>query len=178
MRRRTLLTALPTTLTLTGCSALSAPELRVNRGIGILEPAADRQISDGLQPGGDDRVFAIVTADESPELVTDETDEDIDGIIRQDGGDLIHLITQLRSTPDGPMELALTPGGDIQIDADTLIVPVIVESWGSFERIDDEQERERIRTAEELIYTGVWSLEPEPQSIPTDVSLRLSHRGR
>lgn len=178
MRRRALLTTLPTTFVLAGCSALSTPELRFSRGVGILEPAVDRQISTGLQPGGDGRVFTTVAADESPELVTDETDEEIDGIIRQDGGDLIHLITQLRSTPDGPMELLPAPGGDIRIDDNTFVVPVTVEPWGSFDRIDDEEERERLRTAEELVYTGVWSLEPELRSPPADVSLRLSHRDR
>lgn len=176
MRRRSLLAALPTALALAGCSTLSRTEVRLNRGVGILTPVDIRQITNGLQPGGDDRVFATVAPDESPELVTEKTDEDIDGIIRQDGGDLIHLITQIRSTPEGPMELAPTPGDEMWIDRDTLVVQVTVEPWGSLDRIDDDEERNRLRTADELIYTGVWSLEPEPPSLPSDVSLRLSHR--
>jgi hypothetical protein len=180
MRRRSLLTTLPAVATLGGCSTLSSlttPEIRAESGSGHLRPADELQIAHGLQPDGDDHVYATVAPDEAPDLVTDDTDDHLVDTLSNDGGDVFTLVMQLRSTPDAPMSLMLTPGGDVRIDGRTLHAAVTVESWGPLDRIDDRATRESLQSADELVYTSVWNLTPEPRSLPQQVDLHLSHRG-
>lgn len=170
MRRRSLLAALPTAVALAGCSALSTPEIRVDSGTGVIHPADPLQIAHGLQPDGDDQVYATVVADESPDLVTEATENSLADTLRNDGGDVFHLVMQLRSIPDAPMSLMLTPGGDVGVEADTLHADVTVEPW------DTGLEEAELRNASELVYTSIWSVTPALDSLPTSVDLHLSHR--
>ncbi|WP_255149501.1 hypothetical protein [Halorarius halobius] len=170
MRRRSLLAALPATVALAGCSALSAPDVRAESGTGVVHPADPLQIANGLQPGGNDRVYATVVGDESPNLVTEATDDSLADTLRNDGGDVFHLVMQLRSIPDAPMSLMLTPAGEVRVQGDTLHAEVTVEPRDT--GLDDEE----LGTAEELIYTSVWSLTPALDSLPTNVDLHLTHR--
>jgi hypothetical protein len=58
----------------------------------------------------------------------------------------------------------------------TLRIIVDVEPWGSTNRIDDETERERLATADELVWTTIWSLKPAVETHPDDVELVLDAR--
>lgn len=172
MRRRSLLAALPTAVALGGCSVLASPDLRMETGSGHLRPASQRQIANGLQPDGDDAVYATVAPDEARDLVTPDTSDALVDTLSNDGGDVFTLVAQLRSTPESPMALWLAFPGEIQVRGETLHADVTVEPWGSFDDSD-----ESLSTAEELVYTGVWNLTPEPRTLPDKVDLHLRHRG-
>lgn len=173
MRRRSLLAALPAAVALGGCSALASPTVRMDTGSAHLRPADRRQIAHGLQPDGDDRVYATVVPDEAPELVTEDTTDHLVDTLSNDGGDVFTLVTQLRSTPESPMSLSLAPFGDLEIRGGTLHADVTVEPWtGSLADADAS-----VREADELVHTGVWNLTPAPGSLPGSVDLHLVHRG-
>ncbi|WP_255195859.1 hypothetical protein [Halorarius litoreus] len=180
MRRRSLLATLPAAAALGGCSSLSsltAPDLRPESGSGVLQPADELQIAHGLQPDGDDGVYAIVAPDEARDLVTEDTDDHLVDTLSNDGGDVFTLVLQMRSTPDAPISLMLEPGGDVRVERNTLHADVVVEPWGSLDRIDHRETRESLRSADELVYTSVWNLTPELRSLPEQVDLHLYHRG-
>jgi hypothetical protein len=173
MRRRTLLAALPAAVALGGCSAVATPDIRPDSGSGHLRPASRLQIAHGLQPDSDDRVYATVAPDEARDLVTEDTDDQLVDTLSNDGGDVFTLVTQLRSTPESPMALWLAPFGEVWREGDTLHADVSVEPWaGTLEDADGS-----LRTAEELVYTAVWNMTPEPRSLPKHVALHLYHRG-
>lgn len=180
MRRRSLLATLPAAVALGGCSAVTSftgPDLRAESGSGHLRPAEERQIAHGLQPDGGDQVYATVAPDEAPDLVTDDTDDHLVDTLSNDGGDVFTLVMQLRSTPESPMSLMLEPAGEVRIDGNTLHAEVTVEPWGSLDRIDDRDTRESLQSADELVFTSVWNLTPEPRRLPEQTDLHLSHRG-
>lgn len=178
MQRRSLLrtTALTLGAGLAGCSRLGQrPEVRMDSGRATLHPATELYIANGLQPDGDDRVFSTITPDESPELVGPDAENSIADRLRNPGiDDQFHVVVQLRSTPAAPMSIWPVAGGAFGWrDRSTLHVDVEVEPWGSPDRIDDEE----LRSAEELVYTGVWDLTPAPDTLPEDLVLELATRG-
>ena len=180
MRRRSLLATLPAAVAVSGCStvtSLTAPDIRSESGSGHLRPADERQIAHGLQPDGRDQVYATVAPDEARDLVTDDTVDHLVDTLSNDGGDVFTLVMQLRSTPESPMSLMLEPGGEVQIDGNTLHADVTVEAWGPLDRIDDRDTRESLQSADELVYTSVWNLSPDRRSLPDRVDLHLTHRG-
>lgn len=180
MRRRALLKCVPA-LTLpgvAGCTGLSRPTIRMDSGRGTLHPATDLDINNGLQPGGNDRVYATVTADEAHRIVGPDANRTIAEPLENPGIDQFHIVIQLRSSPDAPMSIGLAPGSSFTwTSRSTLRVTVTIEPWGSLDRIDADELRERLRSADELVYTGVWSLTPAVDSISDTVELRLPARG-
>ena len=161
-----------------GCLGNGRPQVRLDSGSATLHAASERYIANGLQPNGDNHVFVTATGDESPELIGSAAKGTLADKLRNPGSDQFHIVIQLRSSPDGPMELWPSPGRAFEWpDQSTLRATVIVEPWGPFERIDDETERERIRRADELIFTAVWSLTPGLDELPDDVQLLLASRG-
>lgn len=180
MSCRTYMTALGTgVLSATaGCTETGRAEVRMDSGSSTLHPATELYIANGLQPKGDDHIFATATGDASPEMVGPAAEGTIADKLRNPDSNQFHVIVQLRSTPDGPMELWPVGGSAFDwTDQSTLRAIVEVEPWGSFDRIDDEAERERLLTADELIFTTGWSLSPALDEPPHDVQLLLSSRG-
>lgn len=181
MRRRDLLRGVPATALAgtAGCLGTGRPAVRMDSGSGTLHPATELYVANGLQPDGDDGVFVEATADESPELVGPDAEGTLADTLRHPHvDDRFHVVVQLRSTPDGPMELWPASGGAFDWpDRTTLRATVEVRPWGSFDRIDDEVQRERLRAADELVFTAVWSLVPALDELPPEVALRLATRG-
>lgn len=180
MRRRALLTALPAMVLVSsaGCTALSRPELRMDAGRAVLHPASEIYIANGLQADGDDRLFVKAVPDSAPDIVGPDADTAIDDVLRNPGLDQFHIVVQLRSTPEGPMELWPAPGNRFEwADRSTLRVRVDVEPWGSLDRIEDEGRRTKLQSADELVYTGVWTVTPALDDLPSNVELVLSSRG-
>lgn len=150
----------------------------MDSGSATLHPATELFIANGLQPDGDDRVFVRATADESPELLGPAAEGQIADTLRNPGTDQFHIVVQLRSTPDGPMELWPTTGGAFDwTDESTLRATVDVRPWGQLDRIDDEGEREQLHNADELVFTAVWSLTPAVDELPEEVQLYVASRG-
>lgn len=179
MRRRALLTSLPAIALVgtAGCTALSRPELEMESGRAVLHPASEIQIANGLQAHGDDRLFVKAVPDTAPDIVGPDVDPEIGDLLRNPGIDQFHIVVQLRSTPDGPIELWPAPGNRFEwVDRSTLRVAVEVQPWGSLDRIDDEAQRQELQTAEELVYTGVWSLSPSLDDLPSRVEMVLASR--
>lgn len=183
MKRRSLLgtTALALGSSLAGCSQIGArPDVRMSSGYGTLHPADERHIAHGLQSDGDSRVFTEVTPDEAPEWIGPDAGTSIVDRFRDpDVDEPFHLAVQLRSTPDAPMSIHPIPGRRAfeWHDRSTLRARFDVQPWGSFDRIDDEERREELRSAEGLVYTSVWDLTPASDNIPADVIVELDSHG-
>lgn len=156
-----------------GCSS-GRSTVRMESGMGVLHPADERYIAHGLQPEGPASVFARVVPDQAPEYVGPAASYQFRDILMNPGLDAFHVILQIRSTPDAPIELMLD---DVRWrNRQTLVCSVTVAPWGPLSRIDDRERRERLRSAEELVYTSVWSLTPSPKQLPEDVELSLAHQ--
>jgi hypothetical protein len=179
MRRRTLLRTVPLAALsgVAGCSGLGHPDVEMKQGTARLHPATDRYLANGLQPDGDDRLLVAATPDEAPDRVGPNANDAIADDLRNPGTDQFHVVVQLRSTPDAPMELWPTVGDPFEwTGQSTLRVTVDVEPWGSLGRIDDAAQRERLTTADELVWTTVWTLTPNVDDLPDDVELVLDAR--
>lgn len=179
MRRRTLLQTVPVAALsgIAGCSGLGNPDLKMDHGSARLHPVTDHYLANGLQPDGDDDLFAAAVPDEAPDRVGPDATDSIADALAHAGTDQFHVLVQLRSTPDAPMELWPAPGDPFEwTNRSTLRVTVDVEPWGSIDRIDDEQRRERLATADELVWTTIWSLKPTVENPPDDVELVLQSR--
>lgn len=177
MRRRTLLGSLPALALVgsAGCSALQRPDVRLDSGSGRLHPTTDDVIANGLQPGGDANLFVTAAPDEAPDLLGPDAEGAIADALRNAGLDQFHVVVQLRSTPAAPMELWPEHGDAFDWpDRSTLRASVVVEPWGSIDRIDDDEERKAFREADDLLFTAVWSLTPGLDDIPSEVALRLA----
>lgn len=149
----------------------------MTQGSGALHTAAERYVQNGLQPDGDDRLLVVPPPDESPDTVGPDasSSSSLADTLRNPGSDQFHVVVQLRSTPEAPMEIwAVTGQNAFEWAAeDTLRGTVEVRPWGGFDRIDDPAERERLASATELVFTGVWTLEPELDTLPETVELGL-----
>jgi len=87
------------------------------------------------------------------------------------------VVLQLRSDPTAPTAIAPAIGGGLGwADRDTLRAHVAVEPWGPLDRVDDEERRERLRSADELVYTTVWAVTPGVDDPPETVELVLESR--
>lgn len=182
MQRRSLLgtAALALGTGLAGCSRLGArPEVRAHSGRGTLHPADELYIAHGLQPDGRGLVYTTVAPDEAPELLGPDAGTPVaDALRHPTPDDEFHVVLQLRSTRDAPMLLRPEAGNAFEWrDRSTLAVTVVVEPWGSLDRVDDQNLREKLRSADELVYTAVWDLTPAPADLPEDVVLELATRG-
>ena len=179
MRRRALLTSLPAIALVgtAGCTSLSRPELEMESGRAVLHPASEIQIAHGLQAHGDDRLYVKAVPDSAPDVMGPDIDPELEDLLRNPGMDQFHIVVQLRSTPEGPMELWPAPGNRFEwVDRSTLRVTVQVQPWGSLDRIDDEARRQELQTADGLIYTGVWTLSPSLDDLPSNVEMVLQSR--
>lgn len=178
--RRTYLAALGTgVLTgVAGCTGTGRPEVRLDSGSATLHPATELYIANGLQPNGENRVFVRATPDESPELIGPAAEGQIADTLRNPGSNQFHIVVQLRSTPDSPMELWPASGGAFDWPGPkTLRSTVEVRPWGQLDRIDDDTDRERLRTADEVVFTAIWSMTPSVDELPDEVQLNLASRG-
>lgn len=155
-----------------GCS--SQTTIRMDSGMGTIHPADELHIAHGLQPDGNANVFARVVPDQAPEYVGPAASTYLRDTLQNPAPEVFHVIIQIRSTPEGPIELSLD---DVRRrNQKTIDCAVTVAPWGSFSRIDDTELRERLQSADELVYTSVWSLTPSPKQLPETVHLSLTHR--
>jgi hypothetical protein len=160
-----------------GCSSRGNTDVEMDRGRARLHPATDRYVANGLQPNGDDRLFVAAVPDEAPSRVGPDATDSIAEALQYAGNDQFHLVVQLRSTPDGPMELWPAVRDPFEWTTQSALrVTVDVEPWGSLDRVDDEDRRKRLATANELVWTAVWSLTPNVEDLPDDVELVLDSR--
>lgn len=102
--RRTVLATLGTSglCALAGCSFSGRPEVRLDGGVGVLHPADERYIANGLQPRADDNAYAIIAPDRAPAVVGPDASDSVAERLRT-ATDVFHAIVQLRSTPEGPI---------------------------------------------------------------------------
>lgn len=180
MRRRELLRAVPAAALAgaAGCTAAGRPSVRMESGSAVLHPADERYVANGLQPDGRDRLYVAATADAAPDRVGPDAEGTVADTLRNPGLDQFHVVLQLRSTPDGPLELWPVASSAFEWpDPSTLRATVVVEPWGSLDRIDDAARRDALRSADELVFTAVWSLAPAVDSLPDEVELVLASRG-
>lgn len=181
MHRRALLRSLPGALLIgsAGCLSLGTPEVRMDSGVGVLHPTSELYIANGLQPDGKNRLFVTAEAASAPDRIGPDLppSHSIANRLRTPESGGFYIITQLRSTPAGPISLSPAAGSSFEWkNRSTLRADVVVEPWGSLDRISDEELRERLATAEELVYTSVWRLVPGVQEVPDEVELVLTPR--
>jgi hypothetical protein len=150
----------------------------MERGFGTIHPADELHIAHGLQSGGTSRVFTNVVPDEAPEWVGPAAEDTIaDRLGGRGTENQFHAIVQLRSTLNAPMRLQPTAGSAFDWRGrSTLRMYAEVHPWGSLDRIDDEERRESLRSAEELVYTSLWDLAPVPDDLPEELVLELATR--
>jgi hypothetical protein len=183
MRRRSLLrtagaTAVGGTAALAGCTALTRPDLSSDSATGVLHPADEAYVVDGLQPGGDRRVFATAAPDSAPALVGADADGGFGDTLRNPGlEDAFHVVAQVRSTPDEPRGVALG-GTDLFSwrDRSTLRVRLATEPWGPLDDVDPERRRRDLETADELVFSVVWSVQPAVDPLPERVESVVTDR--
>jgi hypothetical protein len=176
MRRRSLLraagiAAVGGTTALSGCTALARPDLGTDFGIGVLHPADEEFVTGGLRAGGDSRVFATAVPDSAPERVGADADAGLGDVLRNPASEAqFHVVAQLRSTPADPRGIALGAFERFSWrDWSTLRVRLATEPWGSLADIDPESRRRELQSADELLYTVVWSVVPAVDPIPETV---------
>jgi hypothetical protein len=176
MRRRSLLrsagvAAVGGTVALAGCTALTRPDLSTDSATGVLHSADDVYVVDGLQPGGDRRVFATAAPDSAPALVGADADGGFGDTLRNPGlEDAFHVVAQVRSTPDEPRGIALSVGDLFSWqDRSTLRVRLATEPWGPLDDVDPERRRRELETADELVYSVVWTVTPAVDPLPETV---------
>jgi|APHM01.1.fsa_nt_gi hypothetical protein len=154
MRRRSLLAA--TGVGLAGCARLtSPPAVRFDSGHARLHPASERVFTTGLDD--ESRPSATAVPDEAPELLgPDASQVTVDTLTTPEREEQFHVVTQLRSTPDQPRELSPAVGSTFEwVDRSTLRFHTEIDPWGD---LDDLKNAEKYRTAERLVYTGVWTI--------------------
>ncbi|WP_424016955.1 hypothetical protein ACOZ4N_13850 [Halorientalis pallida] len=167
-------------LTLGATSALGRPSVRLTGGHAYLHPAADRAIDNGLQQDGEEQAYVTLVADEAPDVAGPDLDPDIRERLEtpetDEEGGVFHAIIQTRSTPESPHYL--TPAGlrdPYWRGRGTLVFPVTVEEWGSLDGMDDDK-REALQSAEELVTTSIWGVTPALNFFPNNVDLAQVHR--
>jgi hypothetical protein len=180
-RRDVLAAGAGSLLTLGAKSSIGRPSLRFDGGSAYVHPAGDRTIDNGLDEDGDADTFVTIVADEAPsvagpdlrssfreKLETPDTDEE---------GGVFHAIIQTRSTPASPYYLSpVSLRGPRWRGRDRIVFPVTIEPWGSLDGIDDEARGDRLRSAEKLVTTAIWSVTPSLRSLPAHVDLAQVHR--
>lgn len=182
MHRRTHLRSVPVfgVVGVAGCSTLGAsprPELEIEHDTGTLHPASEQFVTDGLEPGGRAQVHVTATADEAPATVGSDASQSIASTLGNPNLDAFHVVAQIRSSPEAPMQLWPVTGDPLRWpDPWTLRATVRVEPWGSLELIDDEDRREELRLADDLVFTSVWTLSPDVDELPKETVLELSTR--
>ncbi|MEZ3144777.1 hypothetical protein [Halobaculum sp. MBLA0143] len=162
MQRRRVLAGAAALVGLTGCLGGSRPELGIHTGVGRLHPADERYLTDGLEPGGVRSEYAAAVPDAAGDAVgsaaPDSLAERLDG--RRDA-EQFHVLTELRSTPTEPLRFGTGQAvgwenGAIRFT--TSVTPV--------ESLEGE-----LTTADELVYTAVWTVRPGIEELPDEVEL-------
>ena len=182
MRRRALLRSVSVlgVVGVAGCSAFGAsarPELEMKHGSGTLHPASEQFVTNGLEPGGHARVHVTATADEAPDVLEPDASQSIASTLRNSNPDSFHVVAQIRSSPAAPMDLwPVTSDPFGWPDRWTLRATVRVEPWISLEQMDDEDRREELRSADDLVFTSVWTLSPDVEELPKEIELELATR--
>jgi hypothetical protein len=158
---------------LAGCSNPLRPEIRLAGGFGTIHPGSDIVIANGLVPGSGD-VYATVVPDEAPDRVgPDAATEVVDRLSNASTEDIFHLVVQVRSLPAAPISLRVW---DVELrNRRTLRAEVGVDSWDVLDNVEGA-ERERLESAESLVYTTIWSVTPSVSPLPEDVELELAQR--
>jgi hypothetical protein len=176
MHRRALLRAAGTaavggTVALAGCTALGRPELSAGSASGVLHPADEEYVAGGLDPGGDDRLFATAAADSAPDLVGADADYTFADTLRNPGlEDAFHVVAQVRSTPDEPRSFDIGETDQFSWqDRSTIRARLATEPWMPLEEVDPERRRRELREADELVFSAVWSVKPKVDPLPETV---------
>lgn len=176
MRRRTFLKTVPaiSVMGVAGCTASAKPDITMKQGSGTLHPISEQYIAGGLDAQEDEQLLTQVLPDAAPDVLGPDADGSIADSIRNPGLDWFHVVVQFRSSPAAPIEIWPITGDAFEWRGEsTLRATVELESWESFDRIEDETRREALRDAEEVVFTGVWSLSPDVDDLPDDVILQL-----
>lgn len=143
----------------------------MEQGSATLHPISERYLATGLEPGGDDQLLGMAVPDKSPDLLGPDAEGSIADKLRNPGMDQFHVVVELRSIPSDPLEIWPVPGDAFTwADSDTLEVTVDIGSWGSLDEIDDPERRQALESADELVHTGVWTLSPALENLPTEVT--------
>jgi hypothetical protein len=181
MRRRALLRAAGSaavggTVALAGCTAFDRPELSAGDATGVLHPADEEHVPGGLNPGGDDRLFATAAPDSAPDLVGADADYSFADTLRNPGlEDAFHVVAQVRSTPDEPRSFDIGETDQFSwADRSTIRARLATEPWMPLEEVDPEQRRRELREADDLVFSAVWSVEPGVDPLPETVEPVLS----
>jgi hypothetical protein len=138
-----------------GCLGDSRPELRIQSGAARLHAATDEYLTDGLAPGGEQTTYAAAIPDRAPDAVGPDAPDSLAVRLRGEDGDLFHLVTQLRSPPAGPLRFGTDQAvawADGAVRLTTTAEPAEPDG--------------QLATADELVYTAVWSVEPSLAELP------------
>lgn len=154
MRRRRLL-ACVATAGVAGCLGDSRPELRIRSGAGRLHAAADDYLADGLDPGGEQTTYAATVPDRAPDAVGADAADSLATRLRGGSGDVFHVLTQLRSPPAEPLRFGTSQA--VAWDNGTVRLTTTAQP---------AEPDGRLATADELVYTAVWSVEPSLEELP------------
>jgi len=148
--------------------AFAYPDVRLNGGAGTLHPAADRYLSERLLPEGESLGATLVAGTDEDRVGPDASDGvrralSDPGWFQNDDATTYRLVVQYRSTPARPRGLALR---DVEWEgAWTLAFEAALSEWSPLEDIDGE-EGERLRSADELVYTSVWAVSAPVGALP------------
>lgn len=179
MRRRELIRTVPAIGTaglvgLAGCAASLRPAVRTDAGFATIHPGSEIVIADGLTPGGSDELFVTAATDEAPELLGPDADTTVRDLLGNPGIDQFHVVYQTRARSGLPVRIWPESGSAFDWPSySALRVTVTVDPWGSLPSMDEDQ-RTRLEAADELVVTGIWSLEPRVDPVPDEVELRLA----
>ena|GEM_PF-3234563 len=154
MRRRRFLTCVAAA-GVAGCLGDSRPELRIRSGAGRLHAATDEYLANGLGPGGEQTTYAAALPDRAPDAVGTDAAASLATRLGGSDGDLFHVVTQLRSPPAEPLRF----GTDQAVAWDDSAVRLTTTA-------EPADPTGRLATADELLYTAVWSVEPSVEELP------------
>lgn len=141
----------------------------MSQGTSTVHPGDERWIDGGLEPDDDRETFATLLPDRAPEWIGPDADTGVADTLRNAGLDeQFHRLVQHRTDPTEPRSVVPTHGDDPEWNGrDELVVPVTSDSWAGGPFADEE-------TPAEAVATGVWTLEPGLDELPSDVRLRFA----
>ncbi|THE65170.1 hypothetical protein D8Y22_08095 [Salinadaptatus halalkaliphilus] len=146
--------------------SLFRPDLRVRTGSSNLHPGAEDAIDGGLDPDEAQSFVTVAPADPTT-LLGQNPPSSVETTLQNaptDDDDRFAVVVQYRSTPDQPRRLQVDEVG-WRFPRTLKVVPE-VDDWGSLSSLA-AAERERLREAEWLVTTGVWTVSPRPRWVPS-----------
>jgi|GEM_PF-5807836 len=144
------------------------PDVELEYGVGTLHPASDRVLAaDALGDGAHPAAFV---RGDGTYLSGPDASEPVRRALSE--SDTVRIVSRHRSTPDNPEGLFFR-----RVTWDgvwTLAVDADVRPWSALDNVDGER-GERLRSADELQYTTVWTLSTGLSGLP-DPGVRVETR--